>query len=107
MGIAGTPYAMTRADLLSGNVDLLARCVALLRQQTPSNLSAVVDKPGKKVTLTAQVWTVSTCSSTGAPPAAPRSRTARQLSSPSRQAASRLKQLVSACTSFGNGDALF
>ena len=54
VGIAGTPYAMTRADLLSGNVDLLAHCVALLRQQTPSNLSAVVDKPGRKVTLTAQ-----------------------------------------------------
>ena len=54
VGIAGTPYAMTRADLLSGNVDLLARCVALLRQQSPSNLSAVVDKPGKKVTLTAR-----------------------------------------------------
>ncbi len=54
VGIAGTPYAMTRADLLSGNVDLLAHCVALLRQQRPSNLSAVVDKPGKKVTLTAQ-----------------------------------------------------
>lgn len=54
VGIAGAPYAMTRADLLSGNVDLLTRCVSLLRQQTPSNLSAVVDKPGKKVTLTAQ-----------------------------------------------------
>lgn len=53
VGIAGTPYAMTRADLLSGNVDLLARCVALLRQQAPSNLSSVVNKPGKKVTLTA------------------------------------------------------
>lgn len=54
VGIAGTPYAMTRSDLLSGNVDLLLRCVALLRQQTPSNLIAVIDKPGKKVTLTAQ-----------------------------------------------------
>lgn len=54
VGIAGTPYAMTRADLLSGNVDLLAHCVALLRQQTPSQLSAAVDKPGKKLTLTAQ-----------------------------------------------------
>ena len=53
VGIAGTPYAMTRADLLSGNVDLLAHCVALLQKQAPSNLGAVVDEQAKKVTFTA------------------------------------------------------
>ncbi|MCA0244190.1 MAG: S41 family peptidase [Proteobacteria bacterium] len=54
VGIAGTPYAMTRADLLSGNVDLLKHLVALLRQQKASNLTSDVDRPGKKVTFTAQ-----------------------------------------------------
>lgn len=54
VGIAGTPYAMTRDDLLSGNADLLAHCATLLRQQAPSNLSAAVDKPNKKVIFTAQ-----------------------------------------------------
>ena len=53
VGIAGTPYAMTRADLLSGNVDLLAHCVALLQKQAPSNLGSALDKAAKKVTFTA------------------------------------------------------
>jgi hypothetical protein len=32
VGIEGTPYAMTRSDLLAGNTDLIAHCVGLLRR---------------------------------------------------------------------------
>lgn len=52
VGVAGTPYAMTRNDLLAGNGDLLLRCVALLRQQPLSAMSFAVDKPRKKVSFT-------------------------------------------------------
>jgi hypothetical protein len=54
VGVPGTPYAMTRNDLLAGNSDLLQHCVALLRQQPQSAMSFAVDKPGKKVTFTAR-----------------------------------------------------
>lgn len=52
VGVAGIPYAMTRDDLLAGNVDLIARCVALLRQQAPSRLSYTIDRQAKTVTFT-------------------------------------------------------
>jgi len=39
VGVAGMPYAMTRADLLDGNRDLLAHAIALLRQQTLTRLA--------------------------------------------------------------------
>jgi hypothetical protein len=45
---------MTRTDLLAGNGDLLLRCVALLRQQPLSALAAALDRPGRKVGLTAR-----------------------------------------------------
>jgi hypothetical protein len=48
------PYAMTRNDLLAGNADLLAHCVALLRQQPLSAMSVAVDKPGKKAVCSTQ-----------------------------------------------------
>ena len=51
VGIAGTPYAMTRNDLLFGNGDLLVHCVELLRRQPRSALAFVVDKAARKVTL--------------------------------------------------------
>lgn len=54
VGVAGTPYAMTRNDLLSGNGDLLLRCVALLRRQPLSALTVAIDRPGSKVTLGAR-----------------------------------------------------
>ena len=53
VGIAGTPYAMTKNDLLAGNGDLLMHCVGLLRREPSSALAFVVDTPARKVTLTA------------------------------------------------------
>ena len=53
VGIAGTPYAMTRNDLLAGNGDLLMHCVELLRAEPPSALAFVVDKAARRATLTA------------------------------------------------------
>jgi hypothetical protein len=54
VGVAGTPYAMTRNDLLAGNGDLLLRCVELLRRLPLSALDIALDKPGRKLTLTAR-----------------------------------------------------
>jgi hypothetical protein len=53
VGVAGAPYAMTRNDLLAGNVDLLAHCVGLLRQQPASGLAFAVDKRSRSVRFTA------------------------------------------------------
>jgi hypothetical protein len=40
VGVTGTPYTMTRSDLLDGNRDLLARAVAVLRSLPFSRLAA-------------------------------------------------------------------
>ncbi|MGH9350498.1 MAG: S41 family peptidase [Vicinamibacterales bacterium] len=52
VGIEGTPYAMTRDDVLHGNRDLIAACVAVLKRQPFSRLSAVLDKPGRSIAVT-------------------------------------------------------
>jgi Peptidase family S41 len=39
VGVAGPSYAMTRADLLDSNRDLMAHCVSLLRQMPLSHLA--------------------------------------------------------------------
>ena len=52
IGIAGAPYAMTRDDLLAGNRDLIAHCIALLSQQPASRLAAQLDQPTLTVTVT-------------------------------------------------------
>ncbi len=49
VGVEGTPYAMTRNDLLNGNADLIARCIAVLKQQPFSRLSAVIDKSTRSI----------------------------------------------------------
>ncbi len=51
IGIAGAPYAMTRDDLLAGNRDLIAHCIALLSQQPASRLAAQLDQPTLTVTV--------------------------------------------------------
>jgi hypothetical protein len=51
VGVAGTPYAMTRNDLLAGNGDLLVRCVALLRKQPLSAMGCAVDRANRKVSF--------------------------------------------------------
>ena len=51
VGVSGAPYAMTRDDLLAGNVDLLRHCVELLRKQPLSTLAASVDKSRRKLML--------------------------------------------------------
>jgi len=53
VGVAGTPYAMTRNDLLFGNGDLLMHCVELLRRQPQSALAVALDRAARQVTLTA------------------------------------------------------
>jgi C-terminal processing protease CtpA/Prc len=52
IGIAGSAYAMTRDDLLAGNRDLIAHCIALLQQQPASRLVASLDRPSRTVTVT-------------------------------------------------------
>jgi hypothetical protein len=42
VGVAGPSYAMTRADLLEGNRDLMAHCIALLRQMPLTRLAVEV-----------------------------------------------------------------
>jgi hypothetical protein len=54
VGVAGTPYAMTRNDLLAGNGDLLRHCVAMLRKQPLSAMSFQVDKAGRQVSFATQ-----------------------------------------------------
>lgn len=51
IGIAGTPYALTRDDLLAGNRDLIAHCIELLKAQPLTTMSCAVDRPSRTVTL--------------------------------------------------------
>ena len=53
VGIRGTPYAMTRDDLLAGNPDLLAHCFSLLQQQRASRLDVAVQRTARKLEVTA------------------------------------------------------
>jgi len=49
VGVAGTPYAMTRDDLLHDNMDLIGRCIAILKQQPYSELSVTVDRASRTI----------------------------------------------------------
>jgi hypothetical protein len=49
VGVAGRPYAMTRDDLLHGNRDLIATCIATLKDQPFSRLVATVDRAGRSI----------------------------------------------------------
>ncbi|MBT2326921.1 hypothetical protein J7E62_31985 [Variovorax paradoxus] len=51
VGIRGTPYAMTRDDLLGGNPDLLTHCFDLLRQQHLSRLDVELKKTTRTLKL--------------------------------------------------------
>lgn len=51
VGVAGEPYAMTRDDLLAGNRDLLARCVAAIRAQPFSRLAPALDLASRTITV--------------------------------------------------------
>jgi hypothetical protein len=52
VGIQGTPYAMTRDDLLDGNRDLLATCIGVLKRQPFSRLLPVIDKTTRSIAVT-------------------------------------------------------
>jgi hypothetical protein len=52
VGVSGTPYAMTLKDLLNGNEDLIAACIAVLKRRPFSRLSAVVDSPSRAISVT-------------------------------------------------------
>lgn len=52
VGVEGTPYAMTRDDLLNGNPDLIAKCIAVLKQRPFSRLSAVIDRATRSIQIT-------------------------------------------------------
>ena len=54
VGVEGTPYAMTRDDLLYDNRDLLATCIAWLRQQPFSRLSAEIARATRSVRVTTE-----------------------------------------------------
>jgi Peptidase family S41 len=51
IGIAGTPYAMTRDDLLAGNRDLITHCVGLLRRQPLTKMSTAPDHQARTITV--------------------------------------------------------
>jgi hypothetical protein len=52
VGVAGTPYAMTRDDVLHDNQDLIAESVAVLRQQPFSRLTTVLDTTTRSIEVT-------------------------------------------------------
>lgn len=54
VGVAGQSYAMTRADLLDGNRDLMAHCVALLRQMPLTRLHCTVRAAELALRITTQ-----------------------------------------------------
>ena len=49
VGVSGTPYAMTRDDLLNGNPDLIATCIGVLRALPFSRLTAAVDTAARTI----------------------------------------------------------
>ncbi|MEP7202310.1 MAG: S41 family peptidase [Ilumatobacteraceae bacterium] len=52
IGIAGTPYSLTRDDLLAGNRDLIAHCISLLKENPLTGMSVVVDAGVRTVAVT-------------------------------------------------------
>ena len=54
VGVAGQSYAMTRADLLDGNRDLMAHCVAVLRQMPLTRLHCTVRAADLALRITTQ-----------------------------------------------------
>lgn len=52
VGVEGTPYAMTRDDLLFDNRDLVAACIEELRNQPFSRLSPAVDTAARTIQVT-------------------------------------------------------
>lgn len=51
VGISGTPYAMTRNDLMQGNRDLIDTCVQALRQQPLTTLRAAVSSADRTIAV--------------------------------------------------------
>jgi hypothetical protein len=49
VGVAGTPYAMTRADLLEGNCDLLAAAITALERHPFSRLAVTLEPAAKQI----------------------------------------------------------
>jgi hypothetical protein len=52
VGVEGTPYAMTREDLLHDNHDLIAKAIEVLRAQPFSRLDATLDRAGRSIEVT-------------------------------------------------------
>jgi hypothetical protein len=52
VGVEGTPYAMTRDDLLADNRDLIAACIEELRNLPFSRLSPTVDTAARTIQVT-------------------------------------------------------
>ena len=51
VGVAGTPYAMTYNDLMQDRPDLIARCVAVIKQQPFTRMQATLDPVAHAVTV--------------------------------------------------------
>jgi hypothetical protein len=54
VGIAGTPYALTRDDLLAGNRDLIAQCINQLSALPMTRLAYTLDRPTRTITATTE-----------------------------------------------------
>jgi hypothetical protein len=52
VGVAGQAYAMTLDDLLSGNRDLIAHCIAILKAQPFAQLGATIDAGTRQIAIT-------------------------------------------------------
>ena len=51
VGVAGTPYAMTYNDLMQDRPDLIARCIAVIKQQPLTRMQATLDPVAHTVTV--------------------------------------------------------
>jgi hypothetical protein len=51
VGIAGTPYAMSEDDVLYDNRDLIAHCLATLRELPFSRMKVVLDEKKRTIRL--------------------------------------------------------
>lgn len=52
VGVAGTPYSLTRDDLLAGNRDLIAQCITRLAALPLTKLAWALDRPTRRITVT-------------------------------------------------------
>jgi hypothetical protein len=52
VGVAGTEYAMTYKDLMEDRPDLVAKAIAVLRQQPFTRLSYALDETARTITVT-------------------------------------------------------